>query len=141
MPEICFPAEWMKYLPRKLQVVTEKPSKNFENKGSHMICDCRAILELSFLLQDFAYSCEKKGKYFFFNTRGATNLIGIDLYYSKWEYCEICIFWLQFEKYCKIVRNFCCCKLCIIITNRLLRKNFKIVKKNFPFEKKNGDKH
>lgn len=25
-----------------------------------MICDCRAILELSFLLQDFAYSCEKK---------------------------------------------------------------------------------
>lgn len=59
----------MKYLPRKLQVVTEKPSKNFENKGSHMICDCRAILELSFLLQDFA--------------RGATNLIGIDLYYSK----------------------------------------------------------
>lgn len=63
MPEICFPAEWMKYLPRKLQVVTEKPSKNFENKaikGSHMICDCRAILELSFLLQDFAYSCEKK---------------------------------------------------------------------------------
>lgn len=24
----------MKYLPRKLQVVTEKPSKNFENKGS-----------------------------------------------------------------------------------------------------------
>lgn len=69
----------MKYLPRKLQVVTEKPSKNFENKGSHMICDCRAILELSFLLQPV----KKKGKYFFFNTRGATNLIGIDLYYSK----------------------------------------------------------
>lgn len=68
----------MKYLPRKLQVVTEKPSKNFENKGSHIICDFRAILELSFLLQDFA-----KGKYFFFNTRGATNLIGIDLYYFK----------------------------------------------------------
>lgn len=42
----------MKYLPRKLQLVTEKPSKNFENKGSHMICDCRAILELSFLLQE-----------------------------------------------------------------------------------------
>lgn len=55
----------MKYLPRKLQVVTEKPSKNFENKGSHMICDCRAILELSFLLQDFAYSCEKKREVFF----------------------------------------------------------------------------
>lgn len=52
----------MKYLPRKLQV--EKPSNNFENKGSHMICDCRAILELSFLLQDFAYSCEKKGSIF-----------------------------------------------------------------------------
>lgn len=52
----------MKYLPRKLQVVTEKPSKNFENKGSHMIC--HAILELSFLLQDFAYSCEKKGSIF-----------------------------------------------------------------------------
>lgn len=46
----------MKYLPRELQVVTERPSKNFENKGSHMICDCHAILELSFLLQDFAYS-------------------------------------------------------------------------------------
>lgn len=50
----------MKYLPRELQVVTERPSKNFENKGSHMICDCHAILELSFLLQDFAYFCEKK---------------------------------------------------------------------------------
>lgn len=55
----------MKYLPRKLQVVTEKPSKNFENKGSRMICDCRAILELSFLLQDFAYSREKKREVFF----------------------------------------------------------------------------
>lgn len=50
----------MKYLPRKLQVVTEKPSNNFENKGSHMICDCRAILELSFLLQDV----KKKGSIF-----------------------------------------------------------------------------
>lgn len=29
-----------------------------------MICDCRAILELFFLLQDFAYSCEKKGSIF-----------------------------------------------------------------------------
>lgn len=42
------------------------------------------------------------------NTREATNLtywIGIDLYYFKWEYCEICIFWLQFEKFCEIVKK------------------------------------
>lgn len=43
MPEICFPAEWMKYLPRELQDVTERPFKNFKNKGSHMICDWYAI--------------------------------------------------------------------------------------------------
>lgn len=62
MPEICFPAEWMNYLPRKLQVVTEKPSKNFENKGSHMICDCRAILELYYKISPTPV--KKKGSIF-----------------------------------------------------------------------------
>lgn len=48
-----------------------------------MICDCCVILELFFLLKDFVYFCEKKGKYFFFNIRGVINLIGIDFYYFK----------------------------------------------------------